>query len=286
MEKIKMTTIVVCVVLAVSLVGIHGVSAARNIVLGRPTHIIGRDGLCLDVIGGYGDDHIPTQLWPCGAQNNQLWTIRTDGTIRAMGKCLVPNGNDPGAYTMINNCDNSKPDDKTWKLYPDGTLTHVHSGLVLTTQTIGPHPITTIESNTYAATQSWDTADDGAPIVTPIIGLRRMCLQAQNDNVHIWLNKCVKNNRQQYWAFYGDGSIRANFNTSLCMTCGAKSPNDAIILSKCEGLARQRWEAKEDGTILNPSTDLVMDVKGSDPNLRQIILFAPTGNPNQQWIFP
>ncbi|XP_022150387.1 nigrin b-like [Momordica charantia] len=284
MEK-KMMTIVLCLVLAASLVGIHHVSAAHTIVFSRSTHIVGRDGLCLDVIGGYNDNHIPTQLWTCNPQNHQLWTIQTDGTIRSMGKCLVPNGRSPGSYTMIDDCNDANPDDKTWKLYPDGTLAHVRSGLVLTAQATGPHTITTIETNTYAAMQSWTTGDDGTPIVTTIVGLRRMCLQAQNDNVHVSMNSCMKNNRQQYWALYGDGTIRANFNTSLCMSGTGKGSNDAIVLAKCEGSPQQRWLAKEDGTILNLNTNLVMDVKGSDPNLRQIILFGRTGNPNQQWIW-
>ncbi|KAA0059853.1 nigrin b-like [Cucumis melo var. makuwa] len=284
--EIKSTTIIfVCVVLAASLTGIHNVSAARAIVLSRSTHLVGQDGLCLDVIGGYSDNHVPTQLWPCGPQNNQLWTIQADGTIRTMGKCLVPNGHDPGSYTMIDDCNKADPNDKTWKLYPDGTLTHVRSSLVLTSQGTGAYAITTIETNTSAPTQSWGTADDGSPIVVAIVGLRRMCLQAQNDNIHVWMNSCVKNNRQQYWAVFSDGTIRANYNTSFCLSSTGKGSNDAIVLAKCEGLPQQRWVAKEDGTILSLSTNLVMDVKGSDPNLRKIILFAPTGNPNQHWMF-
>ncbi|CAK9313714.1 unnamed protein product [Citrullus colocynthis] len=281
MEIEKMTIIFLCVVLA----AIHDVSAARMIVLRSPTHLVGRDGLCLDVIGGYADNHVPTQLWPCGPQNNQLWTIQVDGRIQTMGKCLVPNDHNPGSYTMIDDCDKADPDDKTWKLYPDGTLTHVQSGLVLTGQGTGPHTITTIETNAFAATQSWRTVDNGSPLVVAIVGFRRMCLQAQNDNVHVWMNSCVKNHRQQYWAVYSDGTIRANYNASFCLSSTGKDLNDAIALAKCQGLPQQRWVAKEDGTILNLNTNLVMDVKGSDPNLRQIILFARTGNPNQQWMF-
>nr|GEX13292.1 ribosome-inactivating protein [Tanacetum cinerariifolium] len=59
---------------------------------------------------------------------------------------------------------------------------------------------------------------------------------------------------------------------------------DSIILLKCQGWGNQSWTFMADGTILNPNARLVMDVQSSDVSLQDIIMYQPTGNPNQKWL--
>jgi serine/threonine protein kinase len=57
-------------------------------------------GTCLDVPDSGGD----VQLWPCQGTDNQQFSFATDGTVRALGKCLRINGDDDGAHLAAAAC--------------------------------------------------------------------------------------------------------------------------------------------------------------------------------------
>jgi mannan endo-1,4-beta-mannosidase len=50
--------------------------------------ITGPAGKCVDVRSGSSTNGTPVQLYTCNGTTAQQWTIQTDGTIRALGKCL------------------------------------------------------------------------------------------------------------------------------------------------------------------------------------------------------
>ena len=247
------------------------------------TRISGRDGMCVDVRNGQDNDGNPIQLWPCGQQSNQQWTFHTDGTIRSLGKCMTTYGYSAGSYVMIYDCDTAVPDATKWAFSTDGSITNPRSGLVLTAQSAAQGTTLTVETNIHAARQGW-SGGDVEPTVTSIMGYKDMCLQANNDNTRVWLESCEKGKQQQRWAFYSDGTIRVNSSRNLCLTSDGHSSGVVIIILECQGWGNQRWVFKNDGSILNPNAKLVMDVKNNDVSLHLIILSAPTGNLNQQWI--
>ncbi|CAK9187433.1 unnamed protein product, partial [Ilex paraguariensis] len=253
-------------------------------ILESTRHISGRDGLCVDVRDGHDNDGNPIQLWPCGQQRNQQWTFHTDGTIRSMGKCMTTYGYSHGDYVMIFDCSTAVPDATKWVVSIDGSITNPHSGLVLTAPDATQGTTLLVENNIHAARQGWSVGEHVEPTVTFIVGYKEMCLQANNEHNHVWLEDCVLNRRQQRWALYGDSTIRVDTDRSLCVTSDGHSSSDVIIILKCQGWGNQRWVFNPNGAILNPNAKLVMDVKGSDVSLRQIILFQPNGNPNQQWL--
>nr|Q9M653.1 RecName: Full=Ribosome-inactivating protein PMRIPt; Contains: RecName: Full=PMRIPt A chain; AltName: Full=rRNA N-glycosidase; Contains: RecName: Full=Linker peptide; Contains: RecName: Full=PMRIPt B chain; Flags: Precursor [Polygonatum multiflorum]AAF37219.1 ribosome inactivating protein RIPt [Polygonatum multiflorum] len=255
--------------------------------VGEPTRrISGLDGLCMDVRNESNNDGIPIQLWPCGAQRNQQWTFHTDGTIQSMGKCMTSNGYHPGDYVMIFNCSTAPvPDATKWVVSIDGSITNPHSGLVLTAPQAAQTTILLVVRNTHSAKQGRSVGDDVEPIVTYIVGFKYMCLQGNNENnTRVWLEDCAVDRPQQWWALYSDGTIRVDSDRSLCVTSDGHSSRDAIIILTCDGGINQRLVFNTDGTILNPNAQLVMDVRQSNVALRQIILYQPTGNPNQQWM--
>ncbi|WP_194922283.1 glycosyl hydrolase, partial [Catenulispora rubra] len=56
---------------------------------GSPTGAItGPAGKCVDVRAANSANGTPVQLYTCNGTNAQSWTVQTDGTIRALGKCL------------------------------------------------------------------------------------------------------------------------------------------------------------------------------------------------------
>nr|GEY53587.1 ribosome-inactivating protein [Tanacetum cinerariifolium] len=174
---------------------------------GEPTtNIIGRDGQCVNVKENKYNNGDPIVLRACeNAQRNQLWTFKSDGTIRSNGKCLTTDGN----HIMIFDCDKAVPP------------------------------------------------------------------QALNPSSGFFI---------MLWALYGDSTIRLYSDSTLCVTSDGHESLNSIILLNCKGSEDQRWTFMADGTILNPNARLVMDVRGSDVSLQEIILYQPTRNPNQKWL--
>jgi molecular chaperone DnaK len=50
--------------------------------------LVGVGGRCLDVIDGKDEDGTNVQIFTCNTSSAQLWTVGSDGTLRARGKCL------------------------------------------------------------------------------------------------------------------------------------------------------------------------------------------------------
>ncbi|MGW0657222.1 ricin-type beta-trefoil lectin domain protein, partial [Streptomyces umbrinus] len=51
--------------------------------------ITGLAGKCLDVAGANSADGTAVQLYDCNGTAAQQWTVGSDGTVRALGKCLA-----------------------------------------------------------------------------------------------------------------------------------------------------------------------------------------------------
>ncbi|MDT0445853.1 family 16 glycosylhydrolase [Streptomyces sp. DSM 41886] len=72
---------------------------------GRTGPIRGLGGKCVDVAGAGTANGTPVQLYDCNGSAAQNWTIGTDGTIRALGKCLdIDGGTADGSPTQIWDC--------------------------------------------------------------------------------------------------------------------------------------------------------------------------------------
>lgn len=188
---------------------------------------------------------------------------------------------------VVHSCDDSQVINATkkWLLTPDGNIINQHSGLALTARSSRWFTILTLESSTYSTSQGWRPGDDVSPIVASIVGLNDMCLQGNGDGGRVWLEKCIVGKEEQSWALYSDGSIRVSGDRGLCVTFdGNNSMDRLVVIRKCEGSSNQRWVFKADGSILNPNSTLVMDVKEANVNLQQIVLNRSTGSANQKWV--
>ncbi|RWR91467.1 type 2 ribosome-inactivating protein [Cinnamomum micranthum f. kanehirae] len=252
----------------------------------EPTvRISGRNGLCVAVSDGEYHNGSPIQLWPCNEQLvvTQLWTLRKDGTIQSNGKCLTSYDLSPGAYMMIYDCPTAVTPATFWQVRENGAISHRNSALVLSAESGDTNSTLSVETNIYASRQGWLAGNHTEPFVASIIGFQDLCMQANGDAM--WMVECASGKANQKWALYPDGSIRPQQNQDHCLTSSDNnSQGSIIIISSCSpGSEGQRWVFKNDGTILNLKNGLVMDVKESDQNLHQIIIYPATGNPNQKW---
>ncbi|KAL8198138.1 hypothetical protein R6Q57_030048 [Mikania cordata] len=187
---------------------------------------------------------------------------------------------------MIYDCDTAVVEATKWFLYDIiGTIMNPTSGLVIAAESAAQGTTLTVAEDNNSSRQAWTAGNYTEPTISYISGFREMCLQANGENVGVWLENCVIGTEpRQQWALYGDRTIRLYSDRTLCVTSDGHESSDIIILLKCQGWGNQRWAFMPDGTILNPNARLVMDVRQSDVSLKQIILYQPTGNPNQQWL--
>ncbi|XP_027351635.1 abrin-c isoform X1 [Abrus precatorius] len=252
----------------------------------EPTvRIGGRDGMCVDVYDdGYHNGN-RIILFKCKdrLEENQLWTLKSDKTIRSNGKCLTTEGYAPGNYVMIYDCTSAVPEATYWEIWDNGTIINPKSALVLSAESSSMEGTLTVQTNEYLMGQGWRTGNNTSPFVTSISGYSDLCMQAQGSNV--WLADCDNNKKEQQWALYTDGSIRSVQNTNNCLTSKDHKQGSPIVLMACSnGWASQRWLFKNDGSIYNLHDDMVMDVKRSDPSLKEIILHPYHGKANQIWL--
>ncbi|KAA0039058.1 nigrin b-like [Cucumis melo var. makuwa] len=226
------------------------------------THLVGRDGLCLEMSPWfYRGNNFPTRLSPCDEhkKQTQLWTVVGDGTIRPMNDkfCLVADVL-VGVINkaVVRECAKESNSNKRWTHKKDGTITHVESGMVLT----GDSDYVTLQSNKNTPSQSWEATESSTPMIANIEWLNNLCLQSTDDSNHVGLNGCNRENKDQRWALYGDGTIRQNVNRNYCLTSD-EYLGRFIVMSKCEDKPQQRWNlGAKDSTIDHPNTDMVMDV--------------------------
>ncbi|XP_027352709.1 agglutinin-1 [Abrus precatorius] len=251
----------------------------------EPTvRIGGRDGLCVDVSDNAYNNGNPIILWKCKDQLevNQLWTLKSDKTIRSKGKCLTTYGYAPGNYVMIYDCSSAVAEATYWDIWDNGTIINPKSGLVLSAESSSMGGTLTVQKNDYRMRQGWRTGNDTSPFVTSIAGFFNLCMEAHGNSM--WLDVCDITKEEQQWAVYPDGSIRPVQNTNNCLTSEEHKQGATIVMMGCSNAwASQRWVFKSDGTVYNLYDDMVMDVKSSDPSLKQIILWPYTGNANQMW---
>lgn len=264
--------------------------------------IMGAGGLCVDVRGGKYHNGNPVILWPCksssssSSNENQLWTFTRDGTIRSNKFCMAASNS---SSIMIHDCDPPSSADAppmSWQVWVDGTIMLASSGdrLVLSTNSSASGTLLSVRDNTYTTGQSWlPTNSTAVPPAKPILGPFGLCLQensngGQDDDV--LLRECTADDADadQAWALYPDGSIRPQQRRNSCLAApehdqAAADDLPPKIIGCDPNSSLQRWLFPNDGTIINPGSGLVMDVRGSVKSGFHIILNHPTGRETQQW---
>jgi hypothetical protein len=88
---------------------------------------------CLDVSTPESPDPVRLRIWDCRDDRaaHQLWTMRSDGSVRLGGRCLdvLVASSDPGAAIQLTTC-NTTPAQQ-FSLNGAGQLVNAHSGLCL-----------------------------------------------------------------------------------------------------------------------------------------------------------
>ncbi|XP_066389678.1 ricin-like [Miscanthus floridulus] len=262
----------------------------------EPTvRLVGPEGRCVDVPYGYYYNGKQVQLWSCKSNGdvNQLWTLKRDGTIRSNGKCLASSGDAAGARVVIDDCPRVPTGRVVWEMRVDGTVALKRSrSLVLAVTSSTLFAGLTVRRDDRGTGQSWTPTNDTAPLDAAIVGFRDLCLQADYAGA-VSVAACSGNGVQ--WSLYPDGSIRPPAWLLLQWQClAADGASGRVRVKYCDwaGSACERWVFRNDGTIFNTGTGMVLDVvrpsksKGATASSGQVVVSKPaTGSPTptQKW---
>ncbi|KAL1805952.1 hypothetical protein ACET3Z_029020 [Daucus carota] len=249
----------------------------------EPTVLIsGRNGYCADVESNFFNDGDSIILYTCKSVDNaanQLWTIKSDGSIRCGGKCLK--GLTAGHNVTIYNCSTvTEPDSIKWNIYDNGNIENPKSGLAVSASKGNMFSALTVENNTYASSQGWRLSNSTKPVVTTIIGYESMCMQACGGNT-VEMLEC-SNTTSQKWELYPDGTVRPHTATSSCLTTKASQDVKTVVLDSCNGGDAERWLFNYDYSISDAAKKYVLEVN-THKNIVLVECPADTPTDEQTW---
>jgi hypothetical protein len=246
----------VAATVTVVVAGMSGVASAQAV--GGP--ITGLAAKCMDVNNGSNVNGTVVQLWTCvPGIPAQQWSIKSDGTIRAVGKCLdVAGGSSaPGTRVQIWSCNGTGA--QQW-VEASGQLVNPQSGRCL--------DVTGASTADGTPLQIWDCTGAGAqqwnPYIYEIISPNlNSCVDDFNVTIPgtvLTLESChgtASNGIGQRWKLYQAGSdtdgrpyyLIQNQASLLCMYVdGSITFGQLVIQQRCLADGRNQWKILDSST--------------------------------------
>jgi hypothetical protein len=271
----------------------------------------GIDDMCMDDTGDASTSGTKIQIWSCGGDAAQQWTVESNGTMQNNGKCLalvtptsgpIPLGTKIQLWACLAGDTNQQ-----WHVQPQ----HANSpnpGVELVNGTTGyclendggTTDGTQLELETCNgdSDQDWTLpyrgpgTDNWLVSSYPPSGSTPLCA----DNFHgnstvgnvVDVYTCNANPASESWLLDTDGTIRIN---GLCVdTSGqATTAGTAIDLNNCNGQDPEVWRFLSDGSIMNVETGLCLDETSTTTigtqlradQCRDTLDVSPPGPPDQ-----
>ncbi|XVV16052.1 DUF5010 domain-containing protein [Actinoplanes sp. CA-131856] len=247
--------------------------------LGPSGPITGVGAKCVDLAGGGAADGTRAVLNTCAGTASQSWTVATDGTLRAYGKCLTAAGTGNGDRVQLAACTSSAA--QKWTAQADGHLVNGAAGMCLLNgdgNTADGNPLIV-----------WTCGGDpgtvwALPAATPpagqITGYKGKCAEAATP---VQLNTCGTGAAQQ-WTVAADSTLRA---LGKCMSANGTADGTKAQPATCSTTAAQKWTAKADGTLVNGLSGKCLDATGpSSANGTPLQVWTCAASENQKWRLP
>jgi Ricin-type beta-trefoil lectin domain len=225
---------------------------------------------CVDDAGNSGSPGSAVELITCTNDNEQNWTVNSDGTIGVNGLCLGTQGGGTASGTpvVVDTCDGAPTE--VWQQGTGNTLVNQGaSGLCLT----DPGSSTTsgtklqIAMCTGSSGQVWPLPVAQAPPPPPpagpfysqlVTGDNVPCLKESGTTAV--LTKCT-GEPSQTWTAQSSGTLQIN---GKCLdTVGEGTSSGTLTdLAKCNGSSTQAWTVEPDYTVRNQASGLCLDLPG------------------------
>ncbi|HEY1917553.1 MAG TPA: ricin-type beta-trefoil lectin domain protein [Streptosporangiaceae bacterium] len=248
---------------------------------------------CMDDTGNSTTSGTKVELVTCSNDNEQNWTINSDGTIGVNGLCLDTAGATTGSVLLVNTCDGDAS--QQWQQGTGNTVVNRGSGLCLN----DPSASTTSGTVLRIATcngeiqQSWPLPVAQAPPPPPASGpLYGRLLHGDNTLCTKYLGKKAEISEcfgepNQEWTVEANGTIEANA-TGLCLdTQGAATVSGTpIVLATCDGAGTQAWtwKAQADNSyhLINTGSGLCLDTPAATYGT-QLEIATCNSTYNEEW---
>ncbi|MFF1573352.1 ricin-type beta-trefoil lectin domain protein [Leifsonia sp. NPDC058292] len=256
-----------------------------------PTGTVGAPGgKCLDVDTNTATNGNPAQLWTCGTATGQVWSVSSDGTIRAFGKCLDvdANGTANGTKVQLWECI-AGSGAQQWRAQANGALLNPQSGRCLDDPAGNTADGTDLKL--YDCNGLWTQVFSlpGYP-TGPITGPANnaLCVDVDTNTavngraIQTWTCNGVPG---QQWTVSPDQTVKA---FGKCMDVGgagtATANGTPIQLWDCNGSGGQKWAVQSNGSLLNPESGRCLDLPaGNLTPGTDLALYDCNGLWPQQW---
>ena len=175
----------------------------------------------------------------CNHHSSQTWTVEADGTVQALGKCLIG-----GDAVQLAAC--SGDGAQQWRVVSAGGLRNAASGKCLDVEgSVGLGPCT------GGAGQRWNIP--AGPIVSAMTGV---CVDnGAGTTGHLQGSSCDAASAQA-WTVAPDGTVR---NGNDCLTASGATD---VALARCGHSAAQHWQVQPDGAIVSQASGMCLTDPG------------------------
>jgi predicted alpha-1,2-mannosidase len=242
---------------------------------GPQTGAVVSSGLCLNDRSSVTTNGNPVQGSVCNGAAAQEWTIATDGTIRALGKCL-----NVGAGALIDLSACSGTGTQQWKTGSGGALVNPTSGQCLDGTTAATQLQLAVCDG--SAAQDWQlpaVAPERAGAITASAS-SDLCVTDRSGNTAngnpVEINAC-NSGTAQYWTMEPDGTLQA---LGKCMDVSG----ELVELNACNGTGTQTWRATTSGQLISMESGQCLTDPGSAST--QLQLAVCDGGAAQDWVLP
>jgi hypothetical protein len=257
--------------------------------------------MCIDDAGNSSTPGSPVELVNCVSDNEQNWTIQSDGTIQVNGLCLDTQGGGTSSGTplVVATCNGSTS--QQWRQQSGSTVVNQASGSCLDDPGASTTSGTQLDIATCngAIQQSWPLPVAQAPPPPPPVGpLWSILLQSGSRAVpcadtagsKVQIDMCL-GKTSQTWTVEPDGTIR---NKGKCLDTqgGGTTPGTLTTLATCNGSATQTWTSTQSFSapttaLVNGASGLCLDDPGANTaNGTQLDIATCTGATAQKWVLP
>jgi hypothetical protein len=244
----------------------------------------------MDVNGSSSANGTAVQLYDCNNTNAQNWTAYSDGSLRALGKCLDATGAGTSNGTKLEVWDCDGGAGQVWQAYHGGYQNPV-SGRCVDDPGSATANFTQLQiwDCNGSNAQKWSAPGGAAdPDIGSIItGPGGKCVDVAGDDVggdqapaQLW--DCQPWAADQHWTYTGN-TLRT-LGRCLDVTGAGAANGVKVELWDCDGGAAQQWVQGGNGSLLNPASGRCLDdPSGSTANGARLQIWDCNGSTAQNW---
>jgi predicted alpha-1,2-mannosidase len=250
--------------------------------------------LCLDDAHGRTANGNKIDIYHCNGTAAQHWAVRTDQTVRTLGRCLTPAGGGTASGTpiVLSACHGSGA--QRWQAGQVGTLVNVGSQRCLADPSASHAKGTQVvlRNCARAIDQKWVL-----PYAGPLPPAGRVhaaaagkCLTDADGSTRphnkIDISACT-GHADQRWSIDPDGTVHSRLGGCLDVSHGRTASGSAVDYYPCDNTAAQQWRSQAGGALVNAPARKCLTVPGDGrASGKQLVLAPCDGGSAQRWRLP